>query len=216
MTGKPFETAHRPNINYGCTILNDSPCLMKTTIVATGAGRSGTTMLSRVMSAIGVDLGKNLTPETREDKGLQVAVKSGDVAAFEQICRQYDVRRKKWGFKCPPIRSRLLTFNPLMRNPRYIVIFRDLLAVGLRNNMAIGGDLLSAMHESALSYAATIAQLQQLQQPALLISYEKALQYPQRTVSVIAGFCGQPLTDDRIAEIAAETITASDPRYLAK
>lgn len=183
-------TAQSDQSNYGCVVLNARPCLMKTTIVATGVGRSGTTMLSRVMGAIGVDLGKNLTPETREDKGLQVAVKNDDVAAFEEICRRYDIRRKKWGFKCPAIRSRLLKYDSILRNPRYMIVFRDLVASGLRSNIALGDDLLKTMRESALSYMAMVEQVQKLKQPVLLISYEKALQHPERTVAAMAEFCG--------------------------
>lgn len=186
---------------------------MKTTIVATGVGRSGTTMLARVMAGIGVDVGKNLTPETREDKGLQVAVKNDDAVAFEEICRRYDARRKKWGFKCPPIRSRIVKYNNIMRNPRYVIVFRDLVAIGARNNLAAGGDFLQTMHISALSYLTVIEQLQAVKAPALLISYEKALQYPERMVSAMAEFCGQDLNGERIAEIAAEAVIGSDAKY---
>lgn len=201
------------SVNLGLLTLNAKPCLMKTTIVATGVGRSGTTMISRIMAAVGVDLGKNLTPETREDKGLQVAVKADDLDAFAEICGRYNDRRKKWGFKCPPIRSRIAKFDGLMRNPRYIVVFRDLMAIACRSNMAIGEDILQNLRVTALSYVSVIEQLETLKRPALLLSYEKALAHPELTVRAIAEFCGMQLDTARIREIADAEIRGGDSRY---
>jgi hypothetical protein len=206
--------AAREMLNLGTAVLNENGLVSPSTIAATGMGRSGTTMISRTLSAIGIDMGTALTPRTNEDKPLQLAIKAGDLDAFAARCRDRDAAAPVWGFKVPALRGAMSLYEPVMRNPRFIVTFRDVLAVSLRNNIALGSDLLPALEASARGYVALVEQVARLTAPVLLVSYEKALQHPERTVSTIAAFCGRPLAAAEAAAIAADVVVNGDDRYL--
>lgn len=201
-------------INPGITILNDAPCGAQATIVATGLGRSGTTMLARCLSALDIPMGPRTSARTGEDKEFVPSVKENDRDAFRALCRVRDAQHDKWGFKLPAMRGRLASFLPEARNPRVIVVFRDLLAVSLRNNLTFNADFLQDMHKAAAGYARMIQQLEQIDSPTLLISYEKALLNPGNCVAAIAGFCGVSMSDEVAAEIGRRVIRNSDRMYL--
>lgn len=201
--------------NDGIAILNDAPCGPFATIAATGVGRSGTTMLARVMQAIGIDMGEALSTRTVEDKTIIRAMKAGDGAAFEAHCRRRDASAAIWGFKAPALRNNMPHYATLMRNPRFIVIFRDILAISIRNNISIGFNLLEGMRKTASNYVNMIEHVSKLESPVLLISYEKTLQFPARTVTEIATFCDRAVTAQGADRIASETIRNGDLRYLS-
>jgi len=50
--------------------------------------------------------------------------------------------------------------------------------------------------------------------PTLMVSYEKALQYPERCVQAIADHCGITVSHDQISEIAASCVRNGDKAYL--
>lgn len=210
MTGGNLEES----VNYGMAVLNDAPCGPEATIVATGLGRSGTTMLARIMEESGLEMGERLTGNTREYKELQVMIKSGDHLAFENFCKAQSRKTPKWGFKVPAFRNRMAAYEVSMMQPRFIVIFRDILAISLRNNIAIGTELMSAIGNALKGYSVLLDNIAKLKSPVLMISYEKALQFPERTVAEMTGFMGLTLSQARIAEIAGIAVHNSDPSYL--
>lgn len=83
--------ADAPDItNYGLHVLNAAPCPEQATFFAFGLGRSGTTMLSRTMAELDIYMGERITPQTNEDKDIQLVIKAGDMKAFKAICRSRD------------------------------------------------------------------------------------------------------------------------------
>lgn len=201
-------------LNYGMAVLNDAPCGVEATIVATGLGRSGTTMLARIMEESGLEMGERLTGNTREYKELQVIIKGDDRLAFESFCKTQSGKTPKWGFKVPAFRNRMAAYEGCMTHPRFIVIFRDMLAISLRNNISIGTELMSSIGNTLKGYSLMLDNIGRLKSPILLISYEKALQFPERTVAELTGFMGFTLSEARIAEIAEIAVRNSDPNYL--
>jgi hypothetical protein len=201
-------------LNYGMAKLNDAPCGAEATIVATGLGRSGTTMLARIMEESGLAMGKKLTTNTREIKRLQVLVKANDRLAFKSYCKKQSRLTPKWGFKLPAFRNVTRTYEGSMVNPRYIVIFRDVLSIGIRSKIVHQTDLLSLMRVAIQDYLITLRQVEALRSPVLLISYEKALHFPERTVATMAEFMGINLSEDRILRIAEVAVRNADPDYL--
>ncbi len=208
------ESEFDDKLNYGIVLLNDAPCEAEATIVATGVGRSGTTMLARIMEESGLEMGKNLTTNTREIKRLQVIVKSNERLVLKSFCKKQSRLTPKWGFKLPAFRNVMRAYEGSMLKPRFIVIFRDVLSISIRSNIAHGNELLSSMRMVIEDYAVTLRQIEELRSPVLLIAYEKALQYPERTVAAVVQFMGLNLSEERIAKIAVIAIRNADPDYL--
>ena len=99
-------------------------------------------------------------------------------------------------------------------SPRFVVIFRDILSISLRRNISQGDELLPAMRFAIQDYLRLLEQVQKVKSPVLLISYEKSLQYPERTVAAMLDFMGISLTEERIAEIAKSAVHNANPDYL--
>lgn len=194
--------------------MNPAPVAETTTIAVTGLGRSGTTMLSRILLALKTEMGDNLTPQFAEDKDILLLIKARDLEGFAKYCRARDAQHLHWGFKCPALRGILGQAVPLMRNPRVIIIFRDILAVSQRNTLSTNVNLPDTLQQAARSYLKLVNQAQSISAPLLLISYEKALQYPQALVHSIAKFSCNSISENQAADIAATTVINADPRYI--
>lgn len=199
--------------NYGISILNPAPIGRTATIAVTGLGRSGTTMLSRTLMALEMEMGSHLTPQSAEDKKIQLLLKSQDLQGFGDLCRARDAEHPIWAFKCPALRTVLDASMPQMRNPRVVLVFRDILAVSQRNAISVDANLLESMEQAARGYVKLIQQFRNIPAPVLLVSYEKALQYPQALVQALAEFCGKTISEEQAADIASKTIQNADPRY---
>ena len=199
--------------NFGCAVLNPAPCEDKATIAITGLGRSGTTMVARILRELGIPMGDGLGGRFLEDTDILRAIKSADMATFKAICRARDARHSKWAFKCPAMRVTLQDSLKHMRGPRLIVPFRDIMAISMRNNLEISTEMKTALGLAARGYAKMLAAFEEVEVPILFMSYEKTLQYPVRVVKQIAEFCGMTLSDEAAERIASATILNGDPRY---
>lgn len=200
-------------INYGFWKQNPHPVEDTGTIIVTGVGRSGTSMIARILIELGLELGTHLGVNSSEDIEIRTLVKDTNLPEFEKLCRARDQRWDKWGFKCPSYRRVIPTFTPAVRNPRFIVTFRDVLAIALRNQISIGGDVLNNLQQSLNAYHHLIRQIEALTAPALLISYEKALQFPKEMVVEIAGFVGLSPRPEAVTQACA-AVANGDERYL--
>lgn len=203
------------NINYGQFVLNDSPIGPYATIAATGMGRSGTTMIARILKELGLQMDYSRPEGSQDDKEIQDLVIRDRWEEFEAVCRRRDGENAVWGFKSPKIRKDLARTAGVLRAPRFIVTFRDVLAIALRNNISVHADVTEAMRLAIKGYVHILQQIDHLEVPILLVSYEKALLFPEQAVSRIAAFTGFEVNAPAVTRIAEQTIIASDPRYLA-
>lgn len=202
-----------PSHNIGHTELNAQPIGDQATIAVTGMGRSGTTMVARVMQALGVPLGPDVSANFLEEAAIVRMLKAGDYDGFAALCAERNAAHAIWGFKCPTLRVCLDKADPIMRAPRYIITFRDMIATTGRNRMELGIDLNKAFNDQARKQYNLMRLILDLPSPVLLISYEKALAYPAETVSMIADFCGQSVTPTQADAIGTAEIKSGDPRY---
>lgn len=216
----PDEGAARPApsgisaLNPGYAHLAQAPIGQHATFVATGLGRSGTTMIARILLELGIPMGTALGQQTAEDKEFIATLKANDTERFRALCRVRDESYDRWGFKAPVVRSRLEWVLPETRSPRLVIVFRDILAIALRNNITYGGDIALDLKRGVKGYQNLVDTVLRLNVPTLLISYEKALMAPEECISAVASFTGKEISDDERRDIARETIRASDPRYL--
>jgi hypothetical protein len=104
---------------------------------------------------------------------------------------------KDWGFKVPHIAA-YLNQNDLarFRNPHLIVIFRDPVAITVRHALAEQVDPLPALQDTTDAMNGLAEFVTRTTCPALLLSYEKALIFPEVFLDALTRFCAIPLTDD--------------------
>ena len=199
--------------NSGTFVLNERPAGEQVSVVVTGLGRSGTTMVSRVLSALGLFMGDRVSRGTNEDKEFRHILKNGKLGELKRICRNRDDRFDRWGFKCPAARHSLRQLAAAMRAPRVVVTSRDPLATAIRLAGTTGENLLPTLENGLRANLRLLGIVQKLSCPVLLLSYEKALNRPRDCAVALAGFCGI-VADEKMIDAAAKTIRNGDQLYL--
>jgi hypothetical protein len=103
----------------------------------------------------------------------------------------------------------------LFRNPHLVVIYRDPVAVAVRNAISEHFETHQALLDSINALRAQTRFLEEAKCPALLLSYEKVLAFPETIIQRLLEFCGiDPETVDH-SKLLAE-IQPNRPEYLAK
>ena len=160
------------NPKYRLMNLRDSGRPRKRTYIVIGLGRSGTTLVCSILKYLGVFLGSELSPRNLEDERLAVAIESQNVADVEVIISDYNDQHDIWAFKRPNMINLAGEFEHLFRNPHYIFVHRDLFAISLRNEIAIGRDVLEGLRHSIASAQRMHKLITRSQAPSLHLCFE--------------------------------------------
>lgn len=206
--------------NTGTIILNQArPAEQRTlperTVIVSGAARSGTSMVARVLHAAGVPMGSDVDQVVFEDAGFSVLFEQRtlDRQALRALVDDRNRNHAVWGFKRPHLHEQDPAIIGMFRNPLVVLIVRDLVAVAERN-------VISEMLDPAVSLAAAANDLQRvigfarsLTCPVLLLSYEKALQNRPVFVDSLTRFCGLDLPEAERARLAG-LVEPDRPAYV--
>jgi hypothetical protein len=178
--------------NKGFLLLNDhTPAPAQRTLIVLGVARSGTTMAAGVLHHLGVEMGMGDRPNTVfEDVALAKAMESNDSAALRELIAARNAAHQVWGWKRPSAIQHIDRIRHHFRNPQYIVLFRDILAIAARNQISARSDVLSNMDNTLRQYAELMAFVRNCESRMLLISYEKAMLRPEDVVGAIAALAG--------------------------
>lgn len=194
-------------LNFGILSLRPSPRGTlpdePMTVVVTGVGRSGTSMLATTLSELGIPMGRTSTA-VYEDEDIQPALFHFDHTRFRQVIGMRNAAHLKWGFKFPSIQNHL--FPPqlaLLRNPRLIVVSRDPVAIAARAHLSDpqAGNEIAAFENVSKQIYDLMNFVRNTSCPALLLSYEKFLVFPTAAIDAIAGFVGIEITEALRAEV---------------
>ncbi|WP_289043989.1 sulfotransferase [uncultured Aliiroseovarius sp.] len=180
------------NLNTGSELINysgDDAAKKQYTIVVSGLGRSGTSMLAKMIAAGGVPMGPSNNP-IHEDIGISTLIEDKKKWALR---REISLRNKKynvWGFKRPLIVRHHKLLDSTLRNPRYVIIFRDPLAFASRVKLSRGLTIRRGLKMYRNQSEIIIDFVQKSESPILLLSYEKTLGNPEKAVDTLQRFCG--------------------------
>ncbi len=169
-------------------VLNRIPA--RRTIAIFGVPRGGTTLVAGLVRRCGIDIGDNL-PVNLEDPVFTRNQPEELKAEIEKRNASRDV----WGWKFPRAGVYLPKIQDKLRNPRYIVVWRDLLANARRINKR-GSPIVEALQHAHRIQAQNIAFLESTPHPALLISYEKAVLDPIQATAELSLFVGGTMPAD--------------------
>ena len=199
--------------NLGAIRLGEAPPTGEKTIVVLGVARGGTSMVAAVLRELGVFLGDKATAPVFEDVRLAEAIEANDPDLSRLIVNEYDAAHAIWAFKRPGLIDRLPLVSQLFRNPVYLVIFRDVLAIANRNALSMKSDALKSMTQSLRQYEVVRNFLATTSPRALLISNEKALIHPVAFVSELVSWLRLDVTTQQMQR-AARAIVVDPPNYL--
>ncbi|MGB1560674.1 MAG: hypothetical protein ACPHN2_04145 [Sinimarinibacterium flocculans] len=201
-------------VNTGLQWVNvtDPPDAERTLIVL-GVARSGTTMVAGALQQLGVDMMGGQKPNpVFEDLELGHALEAGDGTLASRLIRERDAGAAVWGWKRPSAIGYMRRSERLFRNPCYVVVFRDLLAIANRNRISVQANLLDNLDETLAHYRRLLAFLRRSRRPMLLVSYEKAMLDRRAFVDALARLAPLPTADQRVA--AEEFIRTNSEAYL--
>jgi hypothetical protein len=200
-------------VNYGFVKIHDEPPGETATIIVVGLPRSGTSMVAATLLQLGVHIGAVKDSVVFEDVAIAEAIEVGNSDKLSCLILERNQKHKIWGFKRPEAYKQLDLICRLCRNPRVVITFRDLLAIALRNNISMQIDATNSLPGLVDKYRSLVSAIERLKVPTLLLSYEKALQYPYEFVSELGLFCGVKASAGDLTKACA-TIENGNPRYL--
>lgn len=202
--------------NSGVVVLNKSCAdLPHKTVLVLGVPRGGTSMVAGALSKLGIFMG----PEYKlapfyENHELERCVKSKKKTEAIKTIQKYNEAHNTWGLKIMPRSWRFWALHPRFREPVYIIVFRDILAIANRRVVSLHKSLLKEMFAASWYNFWLLLFLAFTKRPALTLSYEKALFFPEAIVTELAHFLG--ITDHALIEDAIRFITPSPKDYVMR
>lgn len=202
-------------INTGVQVLNaEQPCPAQRTLVVLGVARSGTTMVAGALQQLGIEMfGGGKRNPVFEDVPLAEALEARDVSRARLLIAQRDQHAEVWGWKRPSALTYIRRVEKHLRNPEYVVVFRDLMAIANRNQISVRADLLDNMAEALVQYRSLLDFLAHSRRRTLVFSYEKAMLDKPRFVAALADFVG--VADPQRREQAQQFICENSEAYLS-
>lgn len=194
----------------------------KRTFVVTGIARSGTSLIAGLLKDAGVFMGQFLHEVVEEDSQMLEALTSRDMPALKRLIQHRNAAHDQWGFKVPNLHAFLQHKElGLFREPRLVVIYRDPVAVAVRNALSEHYGELQAL-AAATNAAHSLARfVERVPCPVLLLSYEKALAFPNLVIDSLLKFCEQRPDEAirnkmllRVQPNRAEYLIAARRRYV--
>lgn len=191
------------------SILNASPPPPQRTLCVLGLFRGGTTMVARALRGMGVFMGARLDPRgNEEDLDFQHA----ESARIRELVKARDAAHDVWGWKYPGSFLTILDWYRALRNPRFVLVFRDPLASAQTELASGNASDLAATIATKLDHTGRMLEFvlraNAARLPLCLVSYERAVMDPERFVDQLAEFAGVALAPARRAEV----IAVVDPR----
>lgn len=163
------------------------------TFIVFGTPRGGTSAIAGTMVGLGLNMGADL-PNDNNYEDPDFAAKPR-----EQIVRAIGERNSAnavWGWKFPNAANYLDFVRPHIRNPRFVVVFRDVVST-MKGLMRWHRRCpLEALSDVILHQQKNMLIILRWGVPTLLVSYEKAILNPSNLVRELAEFTGTTIPVD--------------------
>lgn len=182
-------TAVNQLINNGLQRLGRHDPAVCKPVVVVGPARSGTSMIAGVLHHLGMYLGQKAPPPVFEDIPLSQAFESGSDRECRKLIEGYVRQHGTFAWKRPNALHQLERVDRLFRKPRYIFVFKDIFSIARRNQISMFQDSLVGMKNALAQYQKVLDFLGEARPEALLVSYDKAVQYRAEFVDEVAAFC---------------------------
>jgi hypothetical protein len=116
-----------------------------TAIIIVGVNRGGTSAVAASLNSLGIFLGDFWQEPNYEDIILAKAFRNGSWKTFENKISEYEDKHRIFGWKLPDVTQKLFKINRIIKNPKYIFIFRDICSISNRMNSALNINHLEGM-----------------------------------------------------------------------
>ncbi len=185
------------------------------TVIVLGVPRGGTSMVTGVLARLGIYMG----PEYKlapfyENRQLDSCVKERNRSKAKKIIAGYNAAHSVWGVKVLPRGWWFFNGRGMFREPVYIVVFRDIFAIAKRREVSLNRPLVRELFAANWYYFWLLLFLAFTKRPALVLSYEKALLFPDGVAEGICAFLG--IDNPMLRQAAADFIKPSPKEYVMR
>jgi hypothetical protein len=179
-------------------------------------------MVAECLGTLGLPLGVPIPapPElfNYEDLELQAVLHRTepgpvDLLRLRELAAARNRKYLRWGFKLPMALNSLPLLEQELRSPTFVLVVRDVVAIASRECIAGAVDVLAAIDQATVWHQRMIHFAATSMSPCLLISYEKALQFPGLLAAALARWAGMEASPEDCHR-AESCITANRDGYL--
>jgi hypothetical protein len=200
-----METSEPPG-NPGIILLRPLavPTPEARTIIVTGVGRSGTSMVAALLAGAGILDRANAYHVTLEDRELLHVLIAQDRPGLVEAIRRRNKDANVWAFKIPNLHGYLAPADlGLFRNPHLVIVMRGIAAIAHRDATAERLDPARAFFETAETMTTLVEFLKSVDCPTLVVSYEKTILHPEEAVRALMEFAQLQLSEDMLNQLVA-------------
>ncbi len=178
------------------TILREGNPHPQKTVVVLGCPRGGTSMVAGVLRELEIPMGEKINPGNHEDTDFL----TDDIGHIRKTIEERNEKYSMWGWKVPDTIHYLDQIVDDLRDPCYIVIYRNLQSVAnsihrYHNEIGVTDALLLAE-----SYYTKINEfISKSEAPVMLVNFEEALQDKENVVEHIVQFLNPGSGAERVA-----------------
>lgn len=188
------------------------------TVCVLGAPRGGTSAIAGIVRYLGVPMGREVDEASNEDTEFRAHGGDRDlfakavnddrrlryIAYLRSLVETRNGAHPVWGWKDPIAGLYIADIVDELRNPHFIFVARDLVAIAQREASVAGSAqkvLLAYMRNACNLYGHQVDFLAGYGCPSILVSYERMLRSPGPTASDLAQFLGA--ADDAVEKVSA-------------
>ncbi len=181
------------------------------TVVISGLARSGTSMIAHVVENLGIELGGQGI--VKEDATLSHMLEQNSLKEFSDAVAQKNNKHDVWGWKRPGSFMYAHKFENEIRNPKYILVFRDTLSTAKRQSISGRLKFRNRLKKTAETNLQLTNFALNSEHPVMLVSYEKALLDKETFVKEVAKFLNLSPSEEQIDK-AIKSIKNGNKAYL--
>lgn len=190
----------QPKLGKASIVLNAPDDIPEArTYVTFGLERGGTSPIAGIQRALGLYLGPIGGGNNEDD-----AFHAKPLRRMKQTVEERNAAHDVWGFKYPTAVNYLPNLVRSLRNPFFVVVFRDPVATALSRARWDGEQLRRsprmALHEASTLGNANLSFALASLRPTLLVSTERVEKHTGELIDEIADFMAVPRPDDAFRE----------------
>ena len=159
------------------------------TVAVFGPGRGGTSVIAGCLRALGVSMGT--APHAYKHEWSPIVRQANDKVDLPQTClmiQQMNASHPHWGWKFPSDVFHIDAITPLLRNPGFIVVTRDLAEIALSGLVRQNLPFEISLHQAAIVSQYIANRIQFWPWPILVVPFAETLREPGRLVEVLCAF----------------------------
>ena len=197
-----------------CEVLRPARNEEPRTIVVLGMPRGGTSMVAGVLSLLGFNIGDDVEQSNQEDQEftrlaaeLEPLYDSAGAPIKEKFDKLRALVAKKnearpvWAFKDPNAHVYINELMPVLRNPYFVLVFRDHFAAAQTIHARTGQDYIASLEQSFDQMKFLVGFMKVYDAPVLFASYERALRLRESFARQLAAFAGAEPDDATMKDI---------------